>query len=64
MAALRNRSQGERPVNDTDFCGLLDLIEVRLICVGSGPTLDYADATAFLAGFETVIEKVRKRRLQ
>jgi hypothetical protein len=33
--------------------GLPDLIEVRLICVGGGPTLDYADATAFLAGFET-----------
>ena len=24
--------------------GLLDLIEVRLMCVGGGPTLDYADA--------------------
>ena len=44
--------------------GLLDLIEVRLLAVGAGPTLDYADATAFLAGFETVIEKVRRRRLQ
>jgi hypothetical protein len=44
--------------------GLLDLIEVRLMCVGAGPALDYADATAFLAGFETVIEKVRRRRLQ
>ena len=32
--------------------GLLDLIEVRLMCVGAGPTLDYADAAAFLAGFE------------
>ena len=39
--------------------GLLDLIEVRLMCVGAGPTLDYADAAAFLAGFETMIEKVR-----
>ena len=44
--------------------GLLDLIEVRLMCVGAGPTLDYADAAAFLAGFETMIEKVRRRRLQ
>ena len=44
--------------------GLLDLIEVGLLAVGGGPTLDYADATAFLAGFETVIEKVRRRRLQ
>jgi hypothetical protein len=36
----------------------------RLLAVGAGPTLDFADATAFLAGFETVIEKVRRRRLQ
>jgi hypothetical protein len=43
--------------------GLLDLIEVRLLAVGAGPTPDYADA-AFLAGFETIIEKVRRRRLQ
>ena len=33
--------------------GVLDLIEVRLLAVGGGPTLDYADAAAFLAGFET-----------
>jgi hypothetical protein len=44
--------------------GFLDLIEVRLLAVGGGPTLDFADATAFLAGFETIIEKVRRRRLQ
>ena len=40
---------------------LLDLIEVGLLAVGGGPTLDYADATA---GFEIVIEKARRRRLQ
>ena len=28
---------------------LLDLIEARLMCVGAGPTLDYADAAEFLA---------------
>ena len=28
--------------------GLLDLIEVQLMCVGGGPTLDYADAAAVL----------------
>ena len=44
--------------------GVLDLIEVRLLAVGAGPTLDYADAASFLAGFETMIEKVRRRRLQ
>ena len=44
--------------------GLLDLIEVRLMCVGAGPTLDFENAEAFLRGFESMIEKVRKRRLQ
>ena len=44
--------------------GLLDLIEMQLRCVGGGPTLDYADAAEFLAGFEAMIEKVRRRRLQ
>ena len=44
--------------------GLLEMIEVRLMCVGGGPTLDFADAAAFLAAFETMIEKVRRRRLQ
>jgi hypothetical protein len=44
--------------------GLLDLIDVRLLAVGAGPTLDYANAAAFLAGFEPLIEKVRRRRLQ
>jgi len=44
--------------------GLLDLIELRLTCVGAGPTLDYADATAFLAEFERMIEKARRLRQQ
>jgi len=44
--------------------GLPEVIELRLMCVGAGPTLDFEDATAFLAGFETMIEKVRRRRLQ
>ncbi len=43
---------------------LLGLIEVKLLAVGGGPTLDYESAADFLAGFETMIEKVRKRRLQ
>jgi hypothetical protein len=43
--------------------GLLDLIEVQLLAVGGGPTLDFESATAFLATFETMIEKVRRRRL-
>ena len=44
--------------------GWLDLIEVRLLAVGAGPSLDFADAAAFLAEFDVMIEKVRRRRLQ
>ena len=44
--------------------GVLSMIEVQLMCVGGGPTLDCDDATAFLAGFESMIENVRKRQLQ
>jgi hypothetical protein len=44
--------------------GLMQIIEVHLLAVGGGPALDYADATAFFAGFETIIEKARRRRLQ
>jgi len=40
------------------------LIEVQLMAVGGGPTLDYADAAAFLAMFVPIIENARKRRLQ
>jgi len=40
------------------------IIELHLLAVGGGPALDYADAAAFLAGFETMIEKVRTPRLQ
>jgi hypothetical protein len=42
---------------------LLDLIEVRLMCVGAGPTLDFEDATAFLAGFQPMIDMALARRL-
>jgi len=43
---------------------LLELVEVRLMCVGGGPTLDFADATAFLAAFQPMIDMARRRRLQ
>ena len=43
--------------------GLLSLIELKLMCVGAGPTLDFADATAFLAAFNKLIDVVRKRYL-
>jgi hypothetical protein len=36
---------------------LLEVIEARLLAVGAGPILDFADATAFLAAFEPIIEK-------
>jgi hypothetical protein len=35
-----------------------------LLAVGAGPTLDYADAAAFLAGFDPLVEKARRRMLQ
>jgi hypothetical protein len=44
--------------------GLLDVIEVHLMAVGGGPTLDFADATAFLAGFQPMIDMARARWLQ
>ncbi len=50
---------------DTALRGeLLGLVEIKLLAVGGGPTLDYESAADFLAGFESMIEKVRKRRLQ
>ena len=44
--------------------GLLDLIEVQLNCVGGGPTLDFQDATEFLARFQPAINAALRRRLQ
>jgi hypothetical protein len=43
---------------------LLSVIEVHLMAAGGGPTLDYPDATAFLATFQPMIEIARKRMLQ
>jgi hypothetical protein len=44
--------------------GLLEVIEVRLMCVGGGPTLDFQDAMAFLARFQPMIDMALARRLQ
>ena len=41
----------------------MTVIEVYLMAAGGGPTLDYADAMAFLAVFERMIDKARKRWL-
>ena len=43
--------------------GLMQIIEVHLLAVGGGPTLDYADATAFLAEFKPMIDLARRRRI-
>jgi hypothetical protein len=43
---------------------LLELIEVKLMCVGGGPTLDYPDAAALLATFQPIVDMALKRRLQ
>jgi hypothetical protein len=42
---------------------LLSLIEVRLMCVGAGPLLDFVDANAFLTGLRKVIDQARRKRL-
>jgi hypothetical protein len=48
---------------NTAMCGgLLDVIEVSLMCVGGGPTLDYADAAAFLAAYQPAIDTALARR--
>ena len=41
--------------------GLLKLIFVHLMCVGVGPALDFADATAFLAALQPMIDMARAR---
>ena len=41
--------------------GFMSVIEVRLMCVGAGPTLDFADAKA---RFQPMIDMALKRRLQ
>jgi hypothetical protein len=42
--------------------GLLDVLGVQLMCVGQGPTLDYADASAFLAELHQPIFNLWKQR--
>ena len=41
---------------------VMQAVEVHLMAIGGGPTLDYADATAFLAMFEPMIDMALKRR--
>ena len=44
-------------------CGLMPIIEVHLLAVGTGPTLDHLDAAAFLTPFTDIVEKVRARKI-
>ncbi len=39
------------------------MIEINLMAVGGGPTLDYADATAFLATYQPAIDMALARQL-
>jgi hypothetical protein len=42
--------------------GLMMVIEVQLMAVGGGPTLDFENAEAFLAEHQPVIDMARARR--
>jgi hypothetical protein len=49
-------------VNTAMRGALLEVIEVHLLAVGGGPTLDFEDATAFLAEYQPMIDMVMARR--
>ncbi len=51
-------------INEATGGGLMPVMEVRLMCVGGGPTLDFQDAADFLAGFHPAIDAALRRRLQ
>jgi len=40
---------------------LMELIEVKLLAVGGGPTLDYLDATMFLKTFQPMVDAALAR---
>ena len=48
-------------LNEVMHGALLDAIEVKLMCIGAGPTLDYADATDFFAELQSSIDAGLKR---
>ncbi len=43
---------------------IMSVIEVHLMAAGCGPKLDFENATEFLAEFERMIEKARRRMVQ
>lgn len=51
------------PITSAWLASMMPIIEVHLMAVGGGPTLDYADAAAFLAEFPPMIEMARRRRI-
>ena len=51
-------------INEAMRGGLMSVIEVHLMCVGGGPTLDFQDAADFLAGFQPAIDAALTRLLQ
>ena len=48
-------------LNQAMHGGLLDLLKVKLMRVGAGPTLDYDDASAFFADFQPMLDASRAR---
>jgi alcohol dehydrogenase class IV len=49
-------------VNAAMRSALLEVIEVHLVAVGGGSTLDFEDATAFLAEYQPMIDMAMARR--
>jgi hypothetical protein len=43
--------------------GLMPIIELHLLAVGGGPTLDYESATAFFAQFKPLVDLARKPKI-
>ena len=48
-------------LNEVTHGALLQAIEVKLTCIGAGPELDYADASAFFSELQSAIDAVLKR---
>ena len=51
-------------INSAMRGGVLVVIAVHVLAVGGGPTLDHADAVAFLAAIQPMIDVVLARRVQ
>lgn len=60
---LANLSNLDAALQNRTGTGLIDIIAVHLLAVGGGPTLDHADAAAFLRPFERMVDLARKWRI-